>query len=146
VPALAAKLSGRRLTVFHGRFTDVPGYDESYYARALANSIDADLRIDGDFEPGQKAHPQKTVDTVTKSGLVIVLNHNRHVLGLQRAKLDRRGSSQLPVGNAIRSMQSNGAPLIDDDRGFLGKSPFESYERCASIEDKNAPSAIDRDL
>ena len=112
--------------------------------RLAAGDFD-DLRIDGDFEPGQKAHPQKTVDTVTKSGLVIVLNHNRHVLGLQRAKLDRRGSSQLPVGHAIRSMQSNGAPLIDDDRGFLGKSPFESYERCASIEDKNAPSAIDRD-
>ena len=45
VCSLATKLSGRRLTVFHGRFADVPGYDESHYARALADYIDADLRI-----------------------------------------------------------------------------------------------------
>jgi asparagine synthase (glutamine-hydrolysing) len=45
VCSLATMLSGKRLTVFHGRFTDVPGYDESAYAGALATSIDADMRI-----------------------------------------------------------------------------------------------------
>jgi hypothetical protein len=105
-----------------------------------------ELRVDGDFEPGQKTHPQKTVDTVTKSCLVIVLDDNRHVLGLQRAELDRRGSSQLPVGNAVRSMQSYGAPRIYGDRGFRSKSPFESDKCRTGIEDKNTPSAIDRDL
>jgi len=45
VCSLATKLSEGRLTVFHGRFADAPGYDESEYARALAASINADLRI-----------------------------------------------------------------------------------------------------
>jgi asparagine synthase (glutamine-hydrolysing) len=45
VCSLATKLAGTRLSVFHGRFTDVPGYDESSYARALADAIDADLFI-----------------------------------------------------------------------------------------------------
>lgn len=45
VCSLATKLSGQRLTVFHGRFTDVPGYDESSYARALADSIGAEMRV-----------------------------------------------------------------------------------------------------
>lgn len=45
IAASAAKLGGGRLKAFHGSYTDYPGYDESEFARAVANSSDLDLEI-----------------------------------------------------------------------------------------------------
>src|SRR5215471_11821136 len=74
--------------------------------RLPAGNFD-DLRINGDFESRQKAHPQQTIDAIAKSGLGVVFNHNGHVLGLQRAELNSRHPSELPIGNTIRGMKAH---------------------------------------
>ncbi len=44
VASMAAEHLGREIPVFHGRFAEGPAYDESRYARIVAESIGADYR------------------------------------------------------------------------------------------------------
>src|SRR6266478_4337409 len=97
-----------------------------------------DLRIDGDFESRQKAHSQQTVDAVTKSGLGVVLNHNGYVLGLQRAELNCRRTSELPVGNAIRGVEAHGAALIATTEALCANA-FLSETKVAPVSRINTP-------
>ena len=45
VCALAARHTDQRLKVFHGRFAEGVGYDESHYAKLLATEIGAELQV-----------------------------------------------------------------------------------------------------
>lgn len=45
IAASAANLGGGRLKAFHGSYTDYPGYDESAFAQAIADSSHLDLEI-----------------------------------------------------------------------------------------------------
>src|SRR5258705_1259898 len=100
--------------------------------------------IDGELEAGQEAHAKQAIDALAKGAFGIIMNDDGDIFCLQRAQLDRLGTTPFCRAGSVGRIQSDDAAGVDLHLGLLRKCAFQGHEGRAGIEDEEAPCSVDQ--